>query len=300
MSIGFIGLGVMGQAMAMNLAKAKTPLLVWNRTEDRSWPLLAAGARVAASSSQVFEQTETVILMLANGQAIDDVLGRGSPAFEKNVKDHTVVHMGTTSPEYSQKLGQEIVAAGGRYIEAPVSGSRKPAEAGQLVAMLAGDSEDVEKLRPLLAPMCRETFFCGEVPTALLMKLSVNLYLITMVTGLCESAHFASEHGLDMNLFQDVLNAGPMASGVSRMKLPKLVSRDFSVQASITDVLKNNQLVAEAARKAGIASPLLDVCHSLFGVTQEQGYGTEDMAAVVRAIEIQTRNLPNWLPRQDQ
>lgn len=76
MRVGFIGLGVMGQAMALNLAKAKNPLLVWNRTEDRTWPLLAAGARVAASAAQVFESTETVFLMLANGAAIDAVLER--------------------------------------------------------------------------------------------------------------------------------------------------------------------------------------------------------------------------------
>lgn len=289
MNIGFIGLGVMGQAMALNLAKAKTPLLVWNRTEEKTWALLLAGAKVAKSASEVFERTETVILMLANGSAIDAVLDRGTPDFEGNVRGHTIVHMGTTSPEYSRKLGLEIASAGGRYVEAPVSGSRKPAEGGQLVAMLAGDKEVVEKLRPLLAPMCQVTFICGEVPTALLMKLSVNLFLITMVSGLCEASHFAREHRLDMNLFRAVLDAGPMASGVSRMKLPKLVSRDFDVQASITDVLKNNQLVAEAARKAGIASPLLDVCHALFGETANQGFGHEDMAAVVRAIEYRTK-----------
>lgn len=288
MKIGFIGLGVMGQAMALNLAKAETPLMVWNRTPSRVEPLLEAGANVAASSAQVFELTSTVILMLANGAAIDAVLGRGTLEFQKNVQNHTIVHMGTTSPEYSQALGKEIEAAGGHYVEAPVSGSRKPAEAGQLVAMLAGERAIVDRVRPLLAPMCHETFVCGEVPTALLMKLSVNLFLITMVTGLCEASHFASAHGLDMEQFRAVLDAGPMASGVSKMKLAKLVVRDFNVQASITDVLKNNQLVAEAARKARIASPLLDACHALFGETAALNYGHEDMAAVVRAIEART------------
>jgi 3-hydroxyisobutyrate dehydrogenase len=133
--------------------------------------------------------------------------------------------------------------------------------------------------------MCHQAFDCGAAPGALTMKLAVNLFLITMVTGLAEAAHFAERHGLDMRQFQAILDAGPMASQVSRIKLQKLVEGDFAVQASITDVLKNNRLVAEAARRAGLASPLLDLCHALYGETQGLGLGGADMAAVIRAIE---------------
>src|SRR5690606_10248166 len=151
--------------------------------------------------------------------------------------------MGTVSPEYSTALVDAVGAAGGAYVEAPVSGSRVPAEQGRLVALLAGDDGAVAEVRPLLAPMCRETFDCGPVPGALLMKLAVNLFLITQVTGLTEAFHFAGRHGLDRRRFLDVLDAGPMASAVSRMKAPKLLSRDFTVQAAATDVLKNNRLI---------------------------------------------------------
>lgn len=291
MNIGFIGLGVMGQLMALNLARAGTALVVWNRTAHKCEPLRAAGAQVAADVADVFSRARTVLLMLADASSIDAVLGRGTPAFAALVSEHTVVHMGTTSAAYSRGLEADIRAAGGRYVEAPVSGSRKPAEEGQLVGMLAGDAESVAAVRPLLAPVCRETFACGPVPGALSMKLAVNLFLITMVTGLAEAAHFAERHGLDMQLFRAVLDAGPMASSVSRMKLVKLVEQDFSVQASIRDVLWNNRLVAEAARQAGLASPLLDVCHALFRESVALGEEKADMAAVVHAIEARTRTL---------
>ncbi|GAA2488447.1 NAD(P)-dependent oxidoreductase [Streptomyces longisporus] len=285
MYVGFVGLGVMGQPMALNLARAGTPLVVFNRTPTRCEPLRAAGAAIAAGPAEVFERAETVILMLADESAVDAVLGRGTPDFAARVAGHTVVHMGTTSAEYSADLRQAVHGAGGRYVEAPVSGSRVPAEQGQLVAMLAGDDDAVAAVRPLLAPMCRETFGCGPVPGALLMKFSVNLFLITLVTGLAEAFHFADRQGLDPRLLRDVLDAGPMASAVSRMKAPKLLDRDFSVQAAAADVLKNNRLIAEAARKADLASPLLDVCHALFGETVAQGHGGEDMVAVLRALE---------------
>jgi 3-hydroxyisobutyrate dehydrogenase len=139
--------------------------------------------------------------------------------------------------------------------------------------------------------MCQEAVSCGPVPAALLMKLSVNLFLITMVTGLAEAAHFAERHGIDMRRFLAVLDAGPMASNVSRMKGAKLVARDFSVQAAISDVLKNNRLVADAARDADLASPLLDACHALYREAEAQGLGQLDMAAVVQAIEARTNRL---------
>ncbi|MFE8946102.1 NAD(P)-dependent oxidoreductase [Streptomyces sp. NPDC007856] len=287
-NVGFIGLGVMGRPMAQRLVSAGTPLVVWNRTPERTAPLRAAGATVAADADEVFARVDVVLLMLADEAAVDTVLGRGTPALAARVAGRTVVHMGTTSPEYSHALETDIRAAGGRYVEAPVSGSRVPAEEGQLVAMLAGEADAVDAVRPLLAPMCRETFVCGPAPSALLMKLSVNLFLITQVTGLTEAFHFAERQGLDRRLFLDVLDAGPMASGVSRMKAPKLFDRDFAVQAAALDVLKNNRLIAEAARKAHLASPLLDLCHTLFEETVAQGYGGEDMVAVLRAIETRT------------
>ncbi|WP_011301640.1 NAD(P)-dependent oxidoreductase [Cupriavidus necator] len=291
MAVGFIGLGVMGQPMALNLARAGTPLVVWNRSGGKYEPLVEAGAAVADSPADVFTCAGVVILMLANDRANDEALGRGTPDFAARVRERTIVHMGTTSTAYSHGLEADIRLAGGQYVEAPVSGSRKPAEAGQLVAMLAGDPAAMEQVRPLLAPMCREAISCGAVPNALTMKLAVNVFLITMVTGLAEAMHFAERHGLDPAHFMAVANASPMASDVSRFKVAKLAARDFSVQAAITDVLKNSRLVTEAARAAGMASPLLDVCHALYGETEALGLGQDDMAAVIRALEQRTAQL---------
>jgi 3-hydroxyisobutyrate dehydrogenase len=207
------------------------------------------------------------------------------------VQDHIIVQMGTMSPEYSRGLEAEVRGAGGRYVEAPVSGSRVPAEKGQLVAMIAGDPDTVAEVLPFLAPMCHERFSCGGVPGALLTKLSVNIFLITMVTGLVEAFHFAREQGLDVGQVAEVLNAGPMASAVSEMKLAKLLEVDFTAQASIVDVLKNTRLVAEAAQAARISTPLLDVSFDLFTETLNLGEGATDMISVLRALETRTGRL---------
>ena len=285
---GFIGLGTMGEAMALNVVRAGVRLVVWNRTASRVRALTDAGADAARDPGEVFSRCRAVILMLADGAAIDAVLQLGGPAFAGLVKNHVLVHMGTTSPAYSRELERDIRAAGGHYVEAPVSGSRTPAEAGQLVGMLAGEAAAIAEVRHLITPMCRRTVVCGPVPTALLMKLSVNVFLISLVTGLAEAVHFAERSGVDLGRFLAVLNEGPMASDVSRVKAAKLTSRDFAVQAAITNVRDNSRLITEAARSAGIASPLLDVCHALYGEALQLGLGGADMAAVLRAIELRT------------
>jgi 3-hydroxyisobutyrate dehydrogenase len=288
MTIGFIGLGVMGQPMALNLARAGTALVVWNRSPDGSLPLRALGVPVAATPADVFQRARIVILMLVNEAAIDAVLERGAPGFSGMVAGHTIVNMGSTSPEYSRGLEADVHGAGGRYVEAPVSGSRQPAEAGQLLAMLAGVREDVDEVRPILAPMCRETIVCGPVPTALFMKLSVNIFMLTMVTGLAEACHFADRHGLDRQQFRAVVDASPMASSVSRVKSAKLAAGDYSVQATVADALRNNQLIAEAARAASVATPMLHQVLALYAETAALGHGHADMVSVIRAIEART------------
>jgi 3-hydroxyisobutyrate dehydrogenase len=275
----------MGTPMALNLIRAGTPLLVWNRTPERTRTLADAGAEIAPDVETVFDRSDVVILMLTDDRAVDAVLARGTPAFADRVAGRTIVHMGTTAPPYSAGLETDVLAAGGDYVEAPVSGSRKPAEAGQLVAMLAGRPETVDRVRPVLEPMCRDTAYCGPVPNGLLTKLGVNIFLITLVTGLAEAVEFARRQGLDLDRFTEVLAAGPMASIVSRTKAAKLVAEDFSVEASIANVLINTELITEAAASAGIASPLMDVCRALFGETSGLGLDGSDMAAVVRSIQ---------------
>lgn len=286
--IGFIGLGTMGLPMALNLARAGASLVVWNRSPGRCEPLAAAGATVAGSAADVLAACETTFLMLADEAATDEVLARGTPHFAGRVRGRRIVAMSTVAPTYSKHLADDIVAAGGRYVEAPVSGSRKPAEAGELVGMLAGEPDDLAAVRQILAPVCKQFFDCGAAPGALRMKLAVNTFLITMVTGLAEAAHFAGRLGLDIERLVAILDAGPMASSVSRTKAAKLAHRDFARQAGISDVLKNSRLIVEAAREAGVASPQMDSCFSLFSETEALGLGNDDMVAVIRAIEART------------
>jgi 3-hydroxyisobutyrate dehydrogenase len=283
--IGFIGLGAMGGPMALNLQKAGFRLLLWNRTAAKAEALLKGGAELAADPAEVFRRCPVVLTMLVDGPALDQVLGRGTPSFQGRVRNRLLLNLATHSPAYARGLAADLHAMGGRYAEAPVSGSRVPAEQGKLVAMAAGEPADLERLHPLLSAMCRKVVPCGAVPGGTLMKLSTALYNIAIITALSESLHFAASQGLDLGRFNDVLLEGPMASEVAQVKAPKIARRDFSVQASVANVLEVNQLVVEAAREAGIPTPLADACRRIHERTLALGLGEEDMVAVLKAYE---------------
>ena len=286
-SVGFIGLGLMGSAIATRLMTAGR-LVVWNRTPTASETFARAGATVATSAAGVFESCSTVFIMVTDEHAIDDILGFD----ERLLHGRTIVQMSTVSPSYSASLAVRVADAGGRYVEAPVSGSREPARNGQLIGMIAGDDDAaLDDVAELLHPVCASVVPCGRPPQAMRMKLAVNTFLITLVTGLAESFHFAEEHGLRRDQLAEILGAGPMASFVSRAKAAALVAADFSPQAAIPDVLKNANLVVDSARENQTEAALMVASAQLYAEALELGHGREDMAAVIAAYRARTARL---------
>lgn len=271
----------MGEPIAMNLLRAGTPLVVWNRSPAKTASVAAAGASVAESAGAVFRDCGTVLLMLTDGAAIDAVLGRFTDTFGERVAGRTVVSMSTVHASYSAELERDIAAAGGQYVEAPVSGSRGPAERGRLVVMLAGDRSAAGHAAEILAPTCTTSVYCGPVPGALLMKHATNLLLIPTMVALAESAAFVEDAGLDMEAFGQILLAGQMASDLLRAKVPKLLARDFTVaQASVGNVAASADAAGDAVRAAGGDGRMIEAARGLLAEARESGLSEHDVMAL--------------------
>lgn len=288
MMVGFIGTGLMGEPMAANLLKAGFDVRVWNRSEPALTRLEMAGATRAESPWDVLRTSDATIVMLSTEDVITDVLQPGGGEFRVAIAGRGLVHMATTSAEFSAGLGHAVQDAGGWYVEAPVSGSRAPAEAGQLVAMTAGDPDRLAELEPVLTAMCHRVLRCGQPPDGTRMKFAVNIYLIALVTALAEAYHFAQAQHLDLDTFVEAVNSGQMACPIAGVKLDKLQRGDLTPQAAMPDVYKNNRLIAEAARHARLSTPLLDSCHDLYREAIDNGFADLDMVGVVRAIQRRT------------
>ncbi len=280
---GMIGLGVMGLPIARRLCEAGQELKVWNRSSSALTMARQFGAEPLRSPAAVIESSRITLLMLANECALDAALGRAGDTISAPVADRTLIQLGTTSPAYSDKLSALVSRLGGRYVEAPVSGSRIPAERGELVGMLgASDEAGFALAESILRPITQATFRCGAPPAAMRMKLAVNCYLVITMLGLAEAWEMAGAVGADRGVFRDILDSGPMASAVSRGKLAKLTADDMSPQASIEDVRMNANLIAAEARHAGVPAPLIGQCLKMLEGASAAGLGPLDVIAVRR------------------
>ena len=279
--IGFLGLGTMGEVMALRLLRAGHSLHVWNRTVAKAAPLADAGARVATHPAEVVAACRVVFVMLADGTATDAVLGRGTPAFAA-VRGRLFVNCATVSPGYSSGLEQDLRAAGARFVEAPVSGSRKPAEAGTLIA---SEPAAVAEVAPLFAPLAKQAVDCGPVPNGTLTKLATNILLVNSVAALAEMMRFADAHGLDRAKVAEVVSHGQLGSDNVRIRSAKLAQRDFTAHSAIRNVFDSLGRTGEAAAAAGCALPLTERTLELLRETIRLGHADADMIALFHAIE---------------
>ena len=283
--VGFIGLGTMGLPMARNLARHGIALHVWNRTQ-KAPDAFPGGSDVgfARSPRAVLRGSRTSILMLLNQVAVDAVLERDTAAFAENVQGKTIIGMGSVDPLYSVGLASDIALAGGTYLEAPVSGSRVPAENGQLVCLLGGDSALADVVAPLLRLMCKDQIYCGAAGDALRMKLAINLYICSSLVALAEATNFARKGGLPLDKFKQAVAAGPLSSDFATIKLPKMIESDFGLQAGVADAHASTCLIrAEAARLCS-ATPQLDVSSALYARAAEALGPKVDMSSVISVL----------------
>jgi len=276
--VGFIGLGIMGTPMALNLAR-HFPITVWNRSASKYGALRDAGATVGETPSMVVKQSDVIFTMLYDGPTTQSILDE---EFRQHLRGKTLINASSVTAEVSQDIARTVDEAGGDFIEMPVSGSRVPAEQGRLVSMLAGDPTVADRIKPILRPITEAAVYCGPIGSGLKTKYAVNHFLISMTAGLAESMNLARAQGLDLQAFGQVLNAGPMSSPYSKLKIEKMLNEDWTAQAAIKDCYNSTQLISSAAKSADTWSPLAQLCESLYGQAKEAGLGDEDMIALTK------------------
>ena len=282
--IGFIGLGIMGTPMACNLIKAGFKLTVWNRTPDKCKPLADVGATVAATARQVVEESDITIAMLADPAAAEAVC-QGADGVIAGIKaGKGYVDMSTVSPETSQGIAAMVRAAGGQYIEAPVSGSKKPAEDGTLVILAAGDRELFDQSRTALDAMGKKVLFLGEVGQGARMKLVVNMVMGGMMTMFCEGLALGERAGLQADDILDVLDAGAMANPMFKMKGAAIVKRSFPTAFPLKHMQKDLRLALQLGGQLGLPMHTTASANELFKGALGIGEGDSDFSAVSLVI----------------
>lgn len=281
--IGVVGIGVMGQPIAKNLVSCGFSVAVFSRSAAKTEPFRQE-AHIAGSMEDIAAWSEVLLFTVPGRDALDQCL-RGAGGSPVPLKGKIVVNMATVGPAYSEDLGSYVEECLGRYVEAPLSGSRKPAEMGTLLILAASnDQSSLQELEPVFDAIGRKTLNCGLPPNAMRMKLANNLLLVTLLEGLAELAHFAAGIGLEPKDAFDMILDGPMASDLLRGKVGKLLDRNFAPEAPLKHVAKDLGLICELAEQAGLVVPVASANSRLFSEAQRSGLGDEDVLAVVKFL----------------
>lgn len=284
-SIGFIGLGIMGQPMALNLVKAGHPVTVFNRTPAKTEALKNAGAKVAATPAEAAAEADFVISIVSDTAAMEEVvLGKGG-VIETVRPGAIVIDSSTISPVASRKFACKIMGRSASWLDAPVTGSKHAAEKGELTYMVGGDRETFDRALPVLQVMGKKHIYCGAHGLGLTAKLSQNVIQSTMVEIFCEGFVLAAKAGLKPQIMMEVIQGSMARASLTDFKAPFIFKGDFTPYFPLKLMHKDITLALESAYAQNVPMPAAAAVKEVYGAAKAQGKGDQDYAAVVTFLE---------------
>ena len=282
-TVAVIGAGIMGSAMARNLAAAGLTTHVWDRDTSATGPLADAGAVVAASARDAVRDAGVVITMLPTAAAVESVIFDGRVA--ETFADGSVwAQMGTIGVEATKRIADRLAAQrpGVMFVDAPVSGSKGPAEQGQLLILASGPAAAAGAVRPVFDAIGRKTVWLGEAGRGSQVKLVVNAYLSILVEGVAETMELADRLGIGHQQLAEVIEGGPLDAPLADAKFHKMDRGDFAAEFPLEWAVKDVDLVIGAA--GGQPPPMLAALSAQWHAAVAAGYGREDISAARLAL----------------
>jgi 3-hydroxyisobutyrate dehydrogenase len=284
--IGLIGTGLMGLPMAQRLHEAEQALMVYNRTPEKLEHLREEEIEVAQSVSEVLQQCGVVLLMLSNGQAIREVLL--SEPVRSYLSNRVVIQMGTIAPRESKSIRDEIAAAGGDYLEAPVLGSIAEVTSGQLMVMVGASLEQFQQWSPLLKHFGPDPILVGPVGTAAALKLALNQLIASLTTAFATSLGFVQRQGVEVDTFMKILRQSALYAPTFDKKLQRMVEGNYAHPNFPTKhLLKDTNLFLQEAQDCGLHVDSLDGVRKILEMACDLGLAEEDYAALFAAVNPQ-------------
>lgn len=281
-TVAVLGTGIMGSGMARNLLAARLDVTVWNRSPDRARPLADAGARVATDAAEAVAGADVVVTMLFDLDAVAQVMERALPAV---ASDAVWVQTSTVGLEGTEQLAALAARHGVAFLDAPVLGTKTPAEQGTLTVLVGGPSALREAVAPVFDAIGSKTVWVGDQPgDGHRLKLVVNSWVATVMAGTAQAVALAEGLGLGPQRFLDLIAAGPMDCPYAQLKGKAMITGEFPTAFSVHGVVKDAGLIADAMRTVGVDTGVMEAARAEFRAAADAGHGDEDMAAVVHAF----------------
>jgi 3-hydroxyisobutyrate dehydrogenase len=279
-TVALLGTGTMGLGMGRNLATAGFPLRAWNRTREKAEPLTETGAEVVDTPAEAVRGADVVITMLFDADAVEatmraarDGLGDGAVWLQQST-------VGVVGAEQLAEVADEL---GLVYVDAPVLGTKKPAEDGALVVLASGPEDVRDRVQPVFDAIGSRTQWVGTGQEATRLKLVANSWVLSVLEGIAEALSFAKALGLDPHDFLGAVKGGAMDAPYVQLKGNAMLDGQFDPAFALDGMAKDAALMREAADRAGVEVPFVEVAQRYLGQASADGHGDEDMAAIFLA-----------------
>ena len=286
MRVAFLGLGIMGRAMAANLVKAGHQVAAWNRTPGKQVP----GARVASSPKDAAQDAEVVWMCVSDTAAVEQVLfgADGVCGAEGDsgqlAAGAIVVDSSTISPSATVRFAERLRARGHDYVDAPVTGSKIGAENGQLIFIVGGPEQTLARLQPLFDAMGKTVMRMGDVGKGQSAKLAMNLMIALIYEGFAEGLTLATKLGVQPEKLVELIQVSMVRSGVVDYKAPFILQGDFSPNFPLRLMHKDIHLMLDAAKELRVKLPALETVEEIYEIATEEGYADLDFAATLALL----------------
>ena len=283
MRVAVLGTGIMGSGMARSLLRSGLDVTVWNRSSGRAAPLAAAGARVAGTAAEAVADVDAVITILWDGNSVADVMTEALPAAPGGVlwaQSSTVsVH------DAGDRLPALAAKHGARYIDAPVLGTRQPAEEGRLTVLAAAPEPLRDPIAPVFSAIAARIVWVSERPgDGARLKLVANSWVATIVAATAQSIAMAQGLGLDPRAFLDMMKGGAVDAPYLHIKGDAIIAGQFTPSFAVAGAVKDTGLIAAAMRESGTDAALMEAVAGQYRKAADAGHGEEDMAAIFYAF----------------
>ena len=282
--VAVLGTGIMGAAMARNLLAEGMEVSAWNRSREKAEPLAEDGAKVADSPADAAHDADFLLTMLADTDVVEEAIaGDVLPALaERGVW----LQMSTVGEDGTKRLAETANEHGVDFVDAPVVGTRQPAEQGQLVVLASGPEEVRERSQQIFDTVGSKTVWLGEAGAGSRLKLVVNNWIVGLLGVLAETVAFANSIGVDPARFLETIEGGPLGLPYAQLKGNMMIAEDFPTSFSARLARKDTGLVLDTAETHDLEMPIARAVAARFDEAIQAGHGEQDMTAIYRVARI--------------
>ena len=279
MRVAFLGTGIMGAPMARNIRAAGHEVSAWNRSREKAEPLAQDGISVAGSVAEAVAGADVVVTMLADAQAVEPVAEEALGALGGAV----FAQMSTIGIAATERLAKRAADAGVPFVDAPVSGTKQPAEQGRLIVLASGPEDVRERVDPVFDAVGSNTVWLGEAGMGQRLKLVLNAWLLGMTDALADAIALAEGLGVDPRVFLETIDGAPVGAPYAQLKGSMMIDGEFPPSFPLELAAKDAALALEAGEAAGLRLAALAAVAKQTRRAAEEGHGEQDMAAMIQA-----------------